>query len=167
MIYGIIEWVIIMNCKQEKKLNINLVAAVRAMCIKELPVVSSLANISRVIMDYFPNTDWSGFYLTDETGEFLYLGPFQGSTATVKIPFGKGVCGVGAKSKQSQLVPNVHQFEGHIACSLSSNSEVVVPIINDDKVVGVIDLDSNLYDNYTESDVLLLEEVAKVIAELF
>ncbi len=156
-----------MNCSAPKKTKMKLSTLVKSVITKELPIVASLANVSRLIMDYFPNTAWSGFYLTDDSGTNLYLGPFQGAKATMLIPFGNGVCGACASTKQSQLVPNVHEFEGHIACSLSSNSEVVVPIIKNDKVVGVIDLDSDLYDNYTVEDVKVLEAVAEILSELF
>jgi GAF domain-containing protein len=80
---------------------------------------------------------------------------------------GKGVCGTAAATKTSQLVPNVHEFEGHIACSSLSNSEVVVPIIHNNIVFGVIDLDSNLFNNYTKNDVEILEKVANIISLLF
>ena len=83
------------------------------------------------------------------------------------IPFGKGVCGMSAFLKKSQVVPNVHEYEGHIACSNLSNSEIVVPIIKNNKVVGVIDLDSNFYDNYSSEDAKLLEEVAAILSEKF
>lgn len=156
-----------MKCSINKKRNIPLPDAIRAIITKELPLVASLANASRIIMDYFPNTDWCGFYLTDKSKENLYLGPFQGSTATMIIPFGKGVCGTAAIQKSSQLVPNVHEFEGHIACSALSNSEIVVPILKNEEVVGVIDLDSNLYDNYKVEDILILESVARILSELF
>lgn len=156
-----------MECKLHIKNNYDLIGSVNNVIDADLPLVSNLSNISRVIMDYIPNTDWSGFYLANETQEYLYLGPFQGSIATMKISLGMGVCGKAALKKESILVPNVHKFEGHIACSSLSNSEVVVPIIKDDKVVGVIDLDSNLYNNFTLEHVKLLEKVANIISKLF
>ena len=97
----------------------------------------------------------------------MYLGPYQGSLACSKIAFNNGVCGVSAHTKSSKLVADVHKFEGHIACSSFSNSEVVVPIIKDNIVVGVIDLDCNLFDNYSNEDVALLEEIAKELSVLF
>ena len=130
-------------------------------------IVSNLSNISRLLKDGFVNTSWAGFYLANNEQTYLYLGPYQGSLACSKIAFNKGVCGVSAHTKLSQLVPDVHKFEGHIACSSLSNSEVVVPIIKDNKVVGVIDLDSNLFDNYSTEDVSLLEKIAKELSVLF
>ena len=84
--------------------------------------------------------NWVGFYVTE--GNQLVLGPFQGMPACVRIPFGRGVCGVAAETKTTQLVADVHQFPGHIACDSASNSEIVVPIIKDGNVIGVLDIDS-------------------------
>lgn len=145
----------------------NLLSNVKAVIDATLPLMSNLANLSRLIQESFPNTFWSGFYLADEQRKYLYLGPFQGPIACTIIPFGKGVCGSSAKNKVTNLVPNVHEFPGHIACSSLSNSEIVVPIIKNDEVYGVIDLDSNLFNNYDFEDLQLLEEVAKIIGELF
>ena len=145
----------------------KLLSNIKCLIDENVPIMSNLANISRLLMESFENTLWCGFYLTDVLGENLYLGPYQGSVACTTIKFNKGVCGTAAFSKQSQLVPNVHEFEGHIACSSLSNSEVVVPIIKDDKVYGVIDLDSNLFDNYSNDDVNILECIAKEISKLF
>ena len=145
--------------------NISILENIISIIDKDVPLISNLANLSYVLKYYFKNTDWAGFYLTKN--DVLYLGPFQGDLACTIIPFNKGVCGKAAHLKQYILVPNVHEFEGHIACSSSTNSEVVVPIIKDNKVLGVIDLDSNLIDNYTIEDVKILESIANVIAELF
>ena len=150
---------------KEKNENISILENIVSIIDKDVPLISNLANLSYVLKFYFKNTDWAGFYLTKN--DVLYLGPFQGDLACTIIPFNKGVCGKAAHLKQSILVPDVHKFEGHIACSSSTNSEVVVPIIKDNKVLGVIDLDSNIIDNYTIEDVKLLESIANVIARLF
>lgn len=152
--------------------NINnnkeaLLETIKSMIDTNLPLVSNLPNVSKLLKDGFDKTSWAGFYLSNETFDTLYLGPYQGNVACTTIPFNKGVCGVAAYKKESQLVANVHLFEGHIACSSLSNSEVVVPIIKDDKVYGVIDLDSNLFDNYSKEDVILLEKIANELAKLF
>ena len=153
---------IVINNKQE------LVMIAKSIIDSNIPVVSNLANLSRLIMDGFKNTSWSGFYLTDgKKGDILYLGPYQGSLACTTIPFGKGVCGVAAETKKSQVVPNVHEFPLHIACSNTTNSEIVVPIIKNGLVLGVIDLDSDLYSNYDDEDRIILEQIAKLISELF
>lgn len=145
--------------------NISILDNIVAIIDKDVPLISNLANLSYVLKFYFKNTDWAGFYLMKNN--VLYLGPFQGDLACTVISLNTGVCGKSAYLKQSILVPNVHEFEGHIACSSSTNSEVVVPIIKDEKVLGVIDLDSNLINNYTNEDVKILESIAKVIADLF
>lgn len=145
----------------------KLLGNIEAIIDKNLPVISNLANLSRLFMDSFDNTLWSGFYLSDELGEYLYLGPYQGPLACTLIPYGKGVCGSSALNKVTNLVPNVHEFKGHIACSSLSNSEIVVPIIKNDKVVAVIDLDSALFNNYNEDDQKLLEAASNIISELF
>jgi len=97
----------------------------------------------------------------------LYLGPYQGGLACTTIPFGKGVCGNSALKKTTELVPNVHLYPGHIACSSKTNSEIVVPIIRDNLVFGVIDLDSEEFNNYSLEDQKILEEVACRISKLF
>jgi GAF domain-containing protein len=150
--------------KVDKK---KLLSNIEYLIDKNVPLVSNLSNISRLLMDSFDKTLWCGFYLTDDSGEVLYLGPYQGPLACTLIPFGKGVCGTSAKNKKTIIVPNVHNFPGHIACSSLSNSEIVVPILKNEKVVAIIDMDSALFNNYTEDDQSLLEEVAKLIGELF
>lgn len=145
--------------------NISILDNIVAIIDKDVPLISNLANLSYVLKIYFKNTDWAGFYLMKNN--VLYLGPFQGDLACTVISLNAGVCGKSAHLKQSILVPNVHEFEGHIACSSSTNSEVVVPIIKDENILGVIDLDSNLINNYTNEDVKILESIANVIADLF
>jgi GAF domain-containing protein len=138
---------------------------VQSIIDQNAPLISNLANLSRVLMDLVEGTFWCGFYLADEENN-LYLGPYQGSLACTHIKYGHGVCGKSLELKKSLIVPDVHKFPGHIACSSLSNSEIVVPIIKDDKVIGVIDLDSTKFDNYTEDDKEFLEEVANIIANL-
>ena len=93
----------------------------------------------------------------------LRLGPFQGKVACVRIPFGRGVCGTAAETKTSQLVEDVHRFPGHIACDSASNSEVVVPIVKDNQVVGVLDIDSPSVARFTQEDLTGLEQVVKAL----
>ena len=152
----------VVNNKKE-----TLLDNVKAIINPSIPLTSNLANVAKLLKDGFIETSWAGFYLSNNTFDTLYLGPYQGDIACTTIAFNKGVCGVAAFKKESQLVANVHQFERHIACSSLSNSEVVVPIIKDDKVYGVIDLDSNLFDNYSKEDAILLEQIAKELAKLF
>ena len=153
------------------KCNINrnkydLVKKAKALVDDSLPLISNLSNLSRLIKESFSNVSWAGFYLTDESKNMLVLGPYQGPLACTRIPFNRGVCGVSAATKETLVVPNVHEFAGHIACSSLSNSEIVTPIIKNDEVIGVIDLDSNLLNNFIEEDKFILEEVANIIASL-
>ena len=133
-----------------------------------LPVLS---NAAALLWDTLDDINWAGFYLVDpatvtgggsSTPE-LRLGPFQGKVACVRIPFGQGVCGTAAATKTSQLVEDVHQFPGHIACDSASNSEVVVPIFKDDQVVGVLDIDSPNVARFTQEDLAGLEQVVKAL----
>ncbi len=152
--------------KLDKNYN-KLIKSIDNLVTNEVPLVSNLANLSKILYDSFEGTCWCGFYLCDDEEDAMYLGPFQGPVACTKIPYSKGVCGACVTKKESILVPNVHEFPGHIACYSLTNSEVVVPVIKDEKVVGVIDLDSTNYNNYTNNDVLALEEVANIISRVF
>ena len=131
---------------------------------KSLPLVSNLANVSAVLFT-LDNLNWAGFYLAKD--DVLYLGPFQGEVACTTIPFGKGVCGTSALKKKTIIVPDVNQFAGHIACSSKSKSEIVVPIIKDNKVLGVIDIDAPILNRFGLQEKELLEKVANLLAELF
>ena len=146
-----------------------------------LPVLS---NAAALLWDALDDINWVGFYLVDPVAVSgaepstepsatpsahepctpeLRLGPFQGKVACVRIPFGRGVCGTAAETKISQLVEDVHQFPGHIACDSASNSEVVVPIFKDDQVVGVLDIDSPNVARFTQEDLAGLEQVVKAL----
>ena len=141
-----------------------MIEEIKALIDKDLPLVSNLSNVSAVINE-MDNLNWCGFYLAK--GTTLYLGPFQGEVACTTIPFGRGVCGEAALSKKTVIVDNVLEYPNHIACSDKSRSEIVVPIIKDDIVYGVIDLDSPIFNRFNEDDKKELEEVAKLLAELF
>ena len=140
-----------------------ILAQLKEIIDPSLPLVSNLANAS-ALLNQLDNINWCGFYIAK--GENLYLGPFQGEAACTVIPFSKGVCGNAARNKKTVIVENVHKFEGHIACSSKSKSEIVVPIIVSDEVKAVIDIDSPLYDRFDKEDAYYLEEMAKVLAPL-
>ena len=131
---------------------------------KDLPLISNLSNASSVL-NQLPNINWCGFYLV--SGNRLILGPFQGEVACTIIPFDKGVCGSAYRSKKTVIVDDVNKFAGHIACSTASKSEIVTPIIKDDEVKAVIDIDSPIYNRFTKDDQKLLEEIADILKELF
>lgn len=111
-----------------------------ALLTGEPNVVANLSNASALLNQFLDRVNWVGFYVTE--GNQLVLGPFQGMPACVRIPFGRGVCGVAAETKTTQLVADVHQFPGHIACDSASNSEIVVPIMKEGNIIGVLDIDS-------------------------
>lgn len=123
--------------------------------------VPNLANASALIWHTLPDLNWAGFYLMDEGA--LYLGPFQGKTACIRIPLGQGVCGTAAQKDQILRIENVHEFEGHIACDCASNSEIVLPIHSDGEVVAVLDIDSPVIGRFSEKDEEGLKEVVKIL----
>lgn len=125
--------------------------------------IANLANATALLYHTLNGLNWAGFYLLE--GDTLILGPFQGKPACIEIPVGRGVCGTAAAEDRTQLVRDVHQFPGHIACDSASNSEIVVPIHVDGKVVGVLDLDSPHVGRFTEADQAGLEESVRILEE--
>lgn len=125
--------------------------------------ISILANTSAFIMQNFDDISWAGFYLLKN--EELILGPFQGKIACTNIPLTKGVCGKAASSRETVLVEDVHQFEGHIACNSESNSEIVVPLIKNNQLYGVLDLDSTSFSRFTKEDQVIFEEIAEILVQ--
>ena len=126
--------------------------------------IANLANASALIYESLEDLNWAGFYLLE--GETLVLGPFQGKPACIEIPLDRGVCGTAAQTGQTQLVPDVHLFPGHIACDSASNSEIVVPLRVDGKVVGVLDLDSPWPGRFTVEDQAGLEAVGSIVSQM-
>ena len=122
---------------------------------------ANLANASALLWQHLENINWAGFYIMEQGA--LVLGPFQGKPACIRIPVGKGVCGTAAAEDRTQLVADVHQFPGHIACDGASNSEIVVPIHKDGQVWGVLDIDSPLFGRFTPEDREGLEDFVKAL----
>ena len=120
-------------------------------------VIANLSNASALLNQFLDRTNWVGFYLYEEESNELVLGPFQGLPACVRIPLGKGVCGTAASERKTMLVEDVHAFPGHIACDAASQSEIVVPIVKDDKLIGVLDIDSPEKARFDEEDQRHLE----------
>ena len=131
---------------------------------KSLPIYSNLSNVS-AILNQMENINWCGFYLVKDNT--LYLGPFQGEVACTKIECGKGVCGTSFKKKENIIVDDVTKFDGHIACSTKSRSEIVVPIFKDNEVRGVIDIDSPLLARFSDKEKDFLEKVSSLLTKLF
>ena len=146
-----------------------LAAQLRELALTEPSLMPLLSNASALLKEALADVNWAGFYLrreSDPADPELLLGPFQGKTACIRIPWGRGVCGTAAKEDRTQLVPDVHAFPGHIACDSASNAEIVVPIHDQDgKVAGVLDIDSPLKDRFTEEDRAGLQLFVKVLEE--
>ena len=129
-----------------------------------LPLVTNLANVS-AILNQMDDINWVGFYLFNN--DELILGPFQGEVACTRIPKGKGVCGASFLKKETIIVDDVNKFEGHIACSSKSKSEIVTPIMKGDQVVAVIDIDAPIYSRFSTKEKDFLNEVASLLSKLF
>jgi len=127
----------------------------------ERDLVANAANFSSLIFHALPDLNWAGFYFAKD-GE-LVLGPFQGRPACVRIRIGQGVCGAGASSCETVIVPNVHEFPGHIACDSASNSEIVVPLMKGSKLIGVLDLDSPKVGRFDAADAAGLEQLVNIL----
>lgn len=133
-----------------------LLVRLEGMLSSEDDWLANLANASALLYENLENINWAGFYLYKQ-GE-LILGPFQGKTACTRIKIGKGVCGTAAERKCTLVVRDVHEFPGHIACDSASNSEIVVPIICNDSLVGVLDIDSPIFERFDSVDSNYLEK---------
>lgn len=141
-----------------------LVAQLEALSESSKNYIPLLSNASALIYENMKDLNWAGFYLV--RNDALLLGPFQGKVACINIAKGKGVCGTAFEKDETQLVKNVHEFPGHIACDSASNSEIVVPIHEDGKVVAVLDIDSPLLNRFDEEDREGLEAFVKKLEEL-
>ena len=151
------------NVTKQEKYEV-LLPQIEALTVYETDLVANLANISSALHQVF-SWWWVGFYWVKENE--LVLAPFQGPIACTRIAFGKGVCGTAWKERKTQLVPDVEQFPGHIACSSATKSEIVVPIFNqNDEVMGVLDVDSERDDVLDEIDVFYLEKISKMITKI-
>ena len=139
----------------------TLLPQIKALIEGETDVTANLANVSAALKQTF-GFFWVGFYLVKK--EHLVLGPFQGPLACTRIRFGKGVCGTAWQTKQTQLVPDVETFPGHIACSSDSKSEIVVPLLKENQVAGVLDVDSDVLNDFDETDAHYLQQLAEWLA---
>jgi len=142
--------------------DVTLLRQAEALIEGERRLIPNLANLSALLWERLETINWVGFYLMEE-GKLL-LGPFQGKPACIHIPLGKGVCGTAAAERKTLLVPEVHEFSGHIACDSASRSELVVPLLEPSKkVLGVLDIDSPLPSRFTEEDARAMEKLADLI----
>ena len=145
----------------EKTAVYDLLAAQIDALVMDCPPVSALSNAAALLWDALTDINWAGFYLLK--GDFLHLGPFQGKTACTLIAVGRGVCGTAAATRQIQLVRDVHQFPGHIACDSASNSEIVLPMKKDETLLGVLDIDSPQFARFDDVDKDGLERICEIL----
>jgi GAF domain-containing protein len=138
-----------------------ILSQLQALLLDETYVIPNLGNASALLKDALTNINWVGFYLLHK-GELL-LGPFQGKTACIHIPIGKGVCGTAVLKDETQLVTDVHLFPGHIACDSASRSEIVIPIHKNGQIVGVLDIDSPIVKRFDDVDREGLEKVIRIL----
>jgi GAF domain-containing protein len=143
----------------------ELAQQLRALLAGEHDLIANAANMASLLFWSLPDLNWAGFYLVEPRSGELLLGPFQGKPACVRIAVGRGVCGTAAARRETVVVPDVHAFPGHIACDSASNSEIVVPIVRDGRLLGVLDLDSPLLARFDEVDARGLERLVQVFVE--
>ena len=147
-----------------KKEQYKLMNAQLEALIQDVPHrIANMANASALLYDTLEDINWAGFYLMKEGR--LQLGPFQGKVACLRIPVGRGVCGTAVAEDKTQRIADVHQFPGHIACDSASNSEIVVPLRCKGEIVGVLDIDSPLFERFDEEDQKGLEEFAQILEQ--
>ncbi len=147
----------------KQELYSHLRSQLRSLLAEECDFIANAANLSSLLYHSMPDLNWAGFYFYKNAE--LVLGPFQGQPACVRIAIGKGVCGTAAQQRQTIVVDNVHDLPGHIACDSASNSEIVVPIIKDDRLIGVLDLDSPSVGRFDEEDARGLNDLVEVFLE--
>jgi len=141
----------------------NVIAQVKSLLNENDQLVTNLSNFTALLKQTFDKISWIGFYFYD--GKKLYLGPFQGKVACTTFEIGKGVCGTSAMKRETVIVQDVEKFPGHIACDADSKSEIVVPIIKDNKLFGVLDLDSYELNSFDQTDKFFLEELCSFLSE--
>jgi L-methionine (R)-S-oxide reductase len=138
----------------------DLLAQAKALISDETDPIANMANISALLFNALVQVNWVGFYRVLDNE--LVLGPFQGQVACIRIPFGVGVCGTAAQTATTQRIDDVHQFDGHIACDASSNSEIVIPVKLKGVIIAVLDIDSTQFDGFDQNDQIGLESIVEV-----
>ncbi|HAI73687.1 MAG: GAF domain-containing protein [Alteromonas sp.] len=141
----------------------QLVSQAKSLVSGEHDLIANMANVSALLFNQLEDVNWAGFYLHKESQ--LVLGPFQGQPACIRIPIGKGVCGTAAETRTIQRIDDVHAFSGHIACDAASNSEIVIPLIVNDELIGVLDIDSPKFGRFDADDEAGLKQIADILIE--
>lgn len=147
--------------RSDEEIYRQILPQIESLINPDEPFISNLANVAAALKEAFDKISWVGFYLLKD--DRLYLGPFQGKVACTVIELGKGVCGTSAIKKETLIVEDVHKFPGHIACDGGSNSEIVVPLIKDNIVYGVLDLDSYSFAAFNNTDKRFLENLCNIL----
>jgi L-methionine (R)-S-oxide reductase len=145
----------------KKTLYAEIHRTLKAVLTGESDLIANLANAAALLFWNLPAVNWTGFYLLKQRE--LVLGPFQGKIACVRIKLGQGVCGSAAEQRQTLVVANVHEFPGHIACDSASNSEIVIPVIKSDTLIGVLDIDSPEFARFDDEDKAGLEKFVQIL----
>ena len=145
----------------KRELYDQLASQLSSLLAGERNLIANAANFSALIFHSLPDLNWAGFYFAKD-GE-LVLGPFQGQPACVRIKIGQGVCGAGAAKCETTIVPNVHEFPGHITCDSTSNSEIVIPLMKGGRLIGVLDLDSPSLSRFDEEDAAGLQRLVRIL----
>ena len=148
--------------QNKEEIYISVLPQIKALIHGETDLIANFSNVAAALKEAF-SFFWVGFYLVKN--DQLVLGPFQGPVACTRISLGKGVCGTSWEKKETIIVPDVEKFPGHIACSADSRSEIVIPALKDDKVLYILDIDSNKHDNFDEIDRKYLEELIRILLD--
>ncbi|MDD2494596.1 MAG: GAF domain-containing protein [Tissierellia bacterium] len=155
------EQIDVMDFENKVELYEYLNSTLESLICEESDWLANLSNSAALLWMLMEDINWAGFYLYKNNE--LVLGPFHGKVACTRIKIGKGVCGSAAEQRKTQLVKNVHEFPGHIACDSESNSEIVIPIMKNDKLIGVLDIDSPKLNRFDDQDEKYLEEFVKIL----
>lgn len=147
----------------KKQFYEQLILRIKGIMEGERDTIANLANVASVLYNQLEGINWAGFYLHKE--DQLVLGPFQGKSACIRIPIGRGVCGESARDRTTMVVKDVHDFPGHIACDAASRSEIVVPIVKEDTLLGILDIDSPVLQRFSEIDQKYMEEIVDIIVK--
>lgn len=147
-----------LDSQNKSEMYANLLQQAQGLFYDEKDMIANAANLSSLLFNTLDDVNWAGFYLYKD-GE-LVLGPFQGMPACIRIAMGRGVCGTAAKTQETQLVEDVHAFEGHIACDAASQSEIVVPLVKNGELLGVLDIDSPVIARFDDEDRVGIERLA-------
>ncbi|GAA6171813.1 GAF domain-containing protein [Colwellia sp. KU-HH00111] len=141
----------------------QLLAQTKSLIDDEPDSIANMANISALLFDALPQVNWLGFYRVIDNE--LVLGPFQGKVACIRIPVGKGVCGTAVQTKTTQLIDDVHQFDGHIACDATTNAEIVIPVQVNGDIIAVLDIDSTSFNRFDQADKTGLEAIVNAFVQ--